>query len=229
MTKIAKLLVMALMTPTLLYAQTATNSIYIDQVGNSSTIVITQKGQTNSIGTENARFKLEGSNQNVNIEQNGNGNSILGSIKQADNIAYDIQFVGDNNVLDIDHGTAASVAGSQLTLHATGNMNNFNLMQGDNASSTSATQTITVTGDSNSYTSKINADDVIQTTTVSGDSNTIDILQNGHASKNLDMILTGNQNNITIQQKSTVNVDRLSVTSQSNGSTMSIKQCTSGC
>jgi hypothetical protein len=230
MRKIIKFfLMMALMTPTLSVAQSATNSVYIDQVGDSSTITLTQSGQNNSIGTENARFQIQGGNQNITVLQNGTGNSIQGSIKQADNVNYSINMIGDSNTLDIDHGSAGSVSGSALTLNATGSVNTFTLTQGDAASSSGAVQTINLTGDRNTYTSKINADDVIQTTTVTGDSNTLDLLQNGRAAKNLDFTLTGSNNNFTVKQTSTLNVDRLSINSQSSGTTMLIKQCNSGC
>ncbi len=223
------LFVMALMTPTLLFAQQATNSIYIDQVGDSSTITLTQQGQTNSIGKENDRFQLQGSNQTLTMTQHGNGNSIQGNIIQADNINYDINTLGDSNSIVFDHGTSGSVAGTTLNLTATGSMNTFDLKQGTTSSATGATQNITVTGDSNEYTSTINTDDVIQTSSVTGDSNKLTIVQNGHTSKNMDIALTGSHNTFDIKQTSTLNVDRLSVTSQSVGSTVHINQCTSGC
>lgn len=227
--KLTKFLVMALMTPTLVYAQTTTNSIYIDQVGDSSNITITQRGQTNSVGNENERFQIQGNAQTITMTQDGNQNSIQGLIKQADNSNYQVTLTGDQNTVNFDHGTAASTSGSNFTLGATGSMNEFNLNQGTLASATGVTQTIEVTGDSNKYTSTINADDVTHVSTVTGDSNEITVLQNGYAGKHLDMNLTGNLNKITINQTSTLNVDSLSINSQSAGSTMLIQQCTSGC
>jgi hypothetical protein len=227
--KKSALFVMALMTPSLLFAQQATNSIYIDQVGDGSTITLTQQGQTNGIGKENNRFQLQGSNQTVTMTQRGNGNMIEGNIIQADNINYDITTLGDSNSIVFDHGSSGSVAGTTLNLTATGSMNTFDLKQGTTSSSTGATQTINVTGDSNQYVSTINTDDVIQTATVAGDSNQLTIVQNGHASKNMDINLVGSGNIFDIKQTSTLNVDRLSINSQSVGSTVHINQCTSGC
>lgn len=229
MKKLTKIvLVMALMTPTLSLAQSATNSVYIDQVGDGSVVTLAQSGQANKVGTENDRFKLEGNNQNLTFTQDGNGNSIQGSIKQADGINYSVTNTGDNNTVNFDVGSSASVAGSTLNLGVTGSSNEVNLTQGSVASSTGVTQNITITGDTNRYTATTNADDVTHTATVSGDSNIITTLQNGHAAKHLDMVLVGSQNNVTVNQTSTANIDSLSINSQSSGSTITVNQCNAG-
>jgi hypothetical protein len=85
-----------------------------------------------------------------------------------------------------------------------------------------------VTGDTNTYTSTINTDDVVNDMTVTGDGNTIAMTQDGTAGKNVEMLLTGSTNNITVNQKSTTNVDTLKINSTSTGSTMVINQCNAG-
>jgi hypothetical protein len=219
---------MALMASTVAMAQSTTNSIYIDQVGDGSTISITQKGQSNKVGTEQNRVVLEGNNQVITANQEGNNNSIQGSIVQADNINIDATITGDNNTLTYDQGEAASVAGSTKTLTVTGDSNNLTFNQGTIASATGAIQTIAITGDTNTLTSTINADDVVNTKTVIGDGNNITTVQDGTAGKNIQMVLTGSTNTVAVNQKSTTNVDTLSINSTSSGSTITINQCNAG-
>ena len=209
-------------------AQSTTNSIYIEQVGDGSIIDLTQKGQGNKIGTEQNRIMLEGNNQTVTVTQEGNNNSIQGAIVQADNINTDVTITGDSNTLTYDQGDGASVATSTQTLTVTGDSNELTFNQGTAASATGATQTIEITGDTNTLTSTINADDVVNTKTIAGDNNTITTVQEGTAGKNIEMLLTGNTNTVEIKQSSTTNVDTLKINSTSNGSTITINQCNAG-
>jgi hypothetical protein len=222
------LAVIALLASSVAMAQSTTNSIFIEQVGDGSTITITQKGQSNKIGTEQNRVVLEGNNQTITATQEGNNNSIQGSIVQADNVDMAVTVTGDGNDITYDQGDAASVAGSEKTLTVTGDSNNLTFNQGTAASATGATQTITVTGDTNTLTSTINADDVVNTKTIAGDGNTVTTVQDGTAGKNIEMVLTGNTNTVAVNQKSTTNVDTLKINSTSNGSTITINQCNAG-
>ena len=218
----------ALMASSAAWSQSTTNSVYIDQVGDGGTISITQKGQSNKVGTEQNRVILEGNNQVITVTQEGNNNSIQGSIVQADNINTDVTITGDSNTLTYDQGDGASVATSTQTLTVTGDSNELTFNQGTAASATGATQTIEITGDTNTLTSTINADDVVNTKTIAGDNNTITTVQEGTAGKNIEMLLTGNTNTVEIKQSSTTNVDTLKINSTSNGSTITINQCNAG-
>jgi hypothetical protein len=223
------LLAIILLMPSVLVAQqTTTNSIYIDQVGEGSNITITQKGQTNSIGTEANRVQIQGDTQTITVKQEGNINKIDGKIVQADSIDYDVTFTGDNNNLAVDHGDGASVAGSKLVVSVAGDSNNLTLTQGSTSSSTNADQEISVTGDGNNYTSTINADDVKNRMTIAGDNNTKTVVQNGFAGKEVTSTVTGNGNTITVNQTSTLNVDKLNITHTGNNNTVAISQCNAG-
>lgn len=210
------------------YAQSTTNSIYIDQVGDASTINLTQKGQNNRIGTEQNRFQIGGDAQLINVTQQGNGNSIDGKIVQADNIDYGVTVTGDSNAITFNHGDSSSVAGSKLVMGITGNSNTIELNQGDTSSSTNADQEITIGGDQNTYTSHINADDVKNRMTISGDQNSLTMTQNGHAGKDVKSTVTGNGNTITVNQTSTLNVDKIDITHTGSGNTVAISQCNAG-
>ena len=229
MKSLKALFVMALMTPSLLLAaESATNSVYIDQIGDSSVILINQKGQSNVIGSEANRFQLQGDSQAVTVNQNGVGNNIQGSIIQADNLDETQTYVGDNNDVTFNEGSGASVAESTRTLVVTGDSNTLTFNQGTLASSTNATQTMHVTGDGNEYTSTINANDVTNTVDIVGDTNTVTMLQNGYAGKNVDLDVTGNGNTYNINQTSTTHVDTLKISTTGNDSTVTIRQCNAG-
>jgi hypothetical protein len=220
--------IMAMLSSSLAFAQSTTNSIFIEQVGDNSTITIVQKGQNNRIGSEQNRLMLDGNGQIINTTQEGNNNLIQGSIVQADNVSTDTTVTGDSNTITYDRGDAASVSSSSETVVVTGSSNNLTFNQGTAASATGATQTIEITGDTNTLTSTINADDVVNTKTIAGDGNTITTVQDGTAGKNIEMLLTGNTNTITVNQKSTNNVDTLKIDSTSSGSTITINQCNAG-
>ena len=220
--------IMAMLSSSLAFAQSTTNSIFIEQVGDNSTITIVQKGQNNRIGSEQNRLMLDGNGQIINTTQEGNNNLIQGSIVQADNVSTDTTVTGDSNTITYDRGDAASVSSSSETVVVTGSSNNLTFNQGTAASATGATQTIEITGDTNTLTSTINADDVVNTKTIAGDGNTITTVQDGTAGKNIEMLLTGNTNTVTVNQKSTNNVDTLKIDSTSSGSTITINQCNAG-
>lgn len=210
------------------YAQSTTNSIYIDQVGDASTINITQKGQNNKIGTEQNRFQIGGDAQLLNVTQQGNNNQINGQIVQADNIDYGVTVTGDSNDITFNHGDSASVAGSKLVLGVTGSSNTLTLNQGDTSSSTNADQEITIGGDQNTYTSTINADDVKNRMTITGDQNSHTMVQNGHSGKEVTSTITGNGNTVTVNQTSTLNVDKINITHTGSGNTIAVSQCNAG-
>ena len=222
-------LVISLMTSASANAQTTTNSIYIDQVGDGSTISLTQEGQNNTIGvSESTRFVLDGDSQTVTVKQDGNNNVIKGSVLDAASIVYDTTVTGDNNDITYDQGASGSIAGSNKTLTVTGDSNDLTFNQGTVSSATGATQTISITGDTNTLTSTINTDDVVNTKTIVGSGNVITTVQNGLAGKNIEMFLTGSTNTITVNQKSTDNVDTIKIDSTSIGSTLIINQCNTG-
>lgn len=224
------LLVMALMTPTLVQGQSTTNSIYIDQVGDGSQITIKQEGQGNQIGNRDTDIpvNLQGSGQVVDITMTGNQNKLNGDIKQSDGSSTTVNVEGDNNNLTYDVGNSGDTGGSTSTLTIQGSGNDMTFNQGKVSSATNLTQSYTVQGDLNTIVHNVETNDVTNTVAVTGDSNNLAITQNGASGKNIDLTLQGSQNDITINQKSTLNVDSIKVNSTSTGSTMVINQCNAG-
>lgn len=262
------ILVISLMTSASAYGQT-TNSIYIDQVGDGSTITLTQEGQTNTIGEGEAeadRFVLQGNGQTVTVKQDGSSNAIIGSVEQADDIDYNTTVTGDSNTIKYNQGDLGSVAGSEKTLTVAGNNNTLTFNQGTTvapdpdvpvaavtstnngvttttpayispgasgstgASAANAKQEISITGNDNEYTSTINTSNVKNDVVVGGNTNVIKIVQDGNAGssnsgKSVDMILSGDSNKISVNQKSTGNVDTIKINSDSSNSILVINQC----
>lgn len=223
-------LVMALMTSSFAYGQSTTNSIYIDQVGDGSTITLTQEGQGNQIGDRATQspVNLQGDGQVVTVNMIGNQNTLNGDIKQSDGSTTDVTATGDSNKFVFDVGNAASTGGSTSNIVVSGSSNELNFTQGATSSATNFAQAVSLVGDLNKYTSIVEANDVTNIVAVSGDSNEFNILQNGHGQKNIDLTVTGNENKYNINQKSTLNIDSIKINSVGNGSTVLINQCNVG-
>ena len=201
------------------------NAIFIEQVGETSTITVTQTGQNNRVGSENDRFTLGGNSQDITITQTGSNNILSGRITNAASVEYDVNVTGNSNENIFNTGSSASVAGTVQNMTITGDNNLTTFNQGDISSATNATLNYTFTGDYNTLTTNINTDDVVNTVNVTGDQNTITSTQNGYAGKNIDMNVIGSLNTINIDQKSTTNVDTLKLNTTGSGSTINVTQC----
>lgn len=224
------LLVMALMTSSLATAQSTQNSVYIDQIGDNAAVTIKQQGQGNEIGntTTQTPLTVQGNGQTVNVDQTGNNNKINGKVKQSDNSSTTIQTTGDSNELQLDVGESGDTGGSTTTTTVEGSSNDITINQGKVSAATNLNQTLTVTGDLNTITQNIETNDVTNTIAVQGDSNVLNTTQNGQAGKNIDLTVTGSQNQFNINQKSTLNVDSIQINTVGNSGTWIIDQCNSG-
>ena len=210
-----------------------TNSIYIDQVGDGSTISLTQEGESNTIGVSEAaaaRFVLEGNRQEVTVKQDGNNNVIKGSVVDADDIDYDTTVTGDNNEITYDQGGSGSVAGSTKKLTVDGNLNDLTFNQADTTGAVNADQIISVNGNSNIYTSTINTNNVDNNVEVNGNENTIAMTQKGGVDgKKVVMLVEGSENIVTVKQEGqgsdSINIKLGTPTTPNVGSTLIINQC----
>lgn len=158
------------------YANAASNTIYMDQVGDGTTITITQSGDSNQIGSSTTRSTFNGDNNTVTIDQIGNGN------------ITNIQLYA---------------TGATVTKSVTGNTNTTELNCGGMGSSCGAsTISNVISGDSNSVTH--NVDGLTNTSvTINSNSNTVTINDTSSAiagSKNTINISGGDSNNLAIAQ-----------------------------
>lgn len=175
------------------------NDVYIEQVGENSTITITQQGSDNNIGTVLESFYIGSGSNTVTIDQIGNTNSLTGSIN---GVATDltISTTGSNNIQEVICGgaTTATCSGSTISQTIVGDYNTVTQNLGSGANHTSS---INVTGDYNSVThTSTNTGVTNASITVMGDTNTIGVTQSGILPKTISLSSTGNNNNISILQ-----------------------------
>jgi trimeric autotransporter adhesin len=177
------------------------NEVYVEQVGDSSTITITQDGTGNKVGdsgTGNEAFIGGGSNT-VTIDQIGSNNTLAMVMNGAAASAI-VNVTGSGNESTINCGTTQSAGCSSSTIKQVisgdDNIVTQNLGTGANHYSeiniTGSTNTVTHTS-SNSGASTVNI-------TATGDLNTIGVTQSGLTAKTVSVNSTGNSNTVSIVQ-----------------------------
>jgi hypothetical protein len=194
--KIAKVLLSFVMAiSTVAYA----NDIYIEQVGDSSTINITQDGTGNRIGDSTTPSFIGGGSNVVNIDQVGSNNQ-LDFVVNGASAALTINTTGSGNIQTVDCGTlnSAGCSGSTITQTIVGDDNTVTQSLGTGANHTS---NVSITGDTNTVThTSTNGATTSADITVSGNLNTIGVTQSGMVAKSVTVNSTGNSNNISITQ-----------------------------
>lgn len=184
------------------------NTVYIDQVGNNSTIDVTQTGANNVIGTSASGTRLYGNSQNVTISQIGSNNIAALNI-QGNNATVDSAVTGSLNTVTINcgagTGTLASCADSTIAVNATGDSNTLSVTAGAKNNAT-----INVTGDTNNANINSQTNNLLgakSDVTVAGGLNSITIAQNGAAGANgfdTKVDVSGSSNIIGITQSGSV-------------------------
>ena len=183
------------------------NTIYIDQVGSSNTVSITQSGTAgNHIkGLDGADAStITGNSNTLDIRQGADTStginliefSILGSTN-------DILLYQDR----LDAGSEASLTGGEHTikLDVDGDLNNIDIIQRSSSSTNGGHHTeLEVTGDSNVVDLKQIGDyskDIFGS--VTGDSNNVLVRQRGESNKYLEFELIGNGHDLDVEQSGT--------------------------
>ena len=181
MSRFAKL-VMFLMTFTL---PVLANDIYITQSGATLTLDVLQDGQNNTIGNSTTASTVTGATSNFNIDQVGDSNVLTFDINGA-NYTGVLSTTGNSNNIDFNcdsGGSNSSCATVSATIVWGGSSNDLDIDVGETADATGAT--INIQGasgsDSNVIAATIDGTSVILTLNVNGDTNNylIDIDGNG--------------------------------------------------
>ena len=175
------------------------NEVYMEQVGDNSTIAITQDGSNNRIGTALDPAYIGSGSNTVTIDQIGSANELDIVVNGA---ATDVlvSTTGSNNIQTINCGTtvSASCSGSSISQTIVGDSNILTTNLGGGANHTS---TMNVAGDFNNVThTSTNTGTTSANITVTGNTNTIGVTQSGTTAKSVTVNSTGNSNNITINQ-----------------------------
>lgn len=175
------------------------NEVYVEQVGNNSTVTITQDGLVNSIGTLLDPFYIGSGSNMVTIQQIGNTNTLTGVVNGLAT-ELSISTTGNENIQEVICGstTVDSCSGSVLLQTITGDYNTISQNLGAGANHTSL---IVVTGDHNNVTHTSTTSGVSSVEiTVLGNTNTIGVTQSGLSPKYLSVTSTGNNNTLSITQ-----------------------------
>jgi hypothetical protein len=211
----------------------ANNSIYITQSGGSSalTMNLDQIGNSNVIGTSNARVSLTGTGMTVDVDQIGDSNVIAATIAQGNSSSFTLRSTGDSNTQTLTAGGTGDIQGSDFDFAATGDSNVLTYTQGAAATATSGNTDIVIAGTSNNLNLVSEVVGATNNWDVDGDSNDIDTTQTGNANHSITADITGNTNNIDIDQTNSGGstsgiVDLVAI---SSGGLIDIDQCTSGC
>ena len=188
------------------------NDIYIEQVGDSLDLDITQDGQENVIGTSTTDVNLDGDSMTFAITQTGSLNTIVADI-QGTSYTGTWAFTGDSNAVDLQCDSSSGTNCENITLNitTTGDSNTYDFDVGATADADGSTVSFTVTGDDNIVKSTIDGKSVALTVVMNnasslasgGASNTAGSLSSSGAGNVLDIDIDGDGDS----QGHTVNLD----------------------
>jgi hypothetical protein len=175
------------------------NDVYVEQVGSSSTVTITQEGTGNEAGNSTDSLYIGSGSNVVTINQIGDSN-ILAMVVNGASTDVTVNTTGSGNQQTIDCGTTSSAgcSGSTITQIVDGDDNTIAQSLGAGANHTS---NITVTGSDNAITHTSTATGTTSmNATITGSTNTVGVTQSGMTTQNVTINSTGNSNTITVNQ-----------------------------
>lgn len=162
------------------------SDVYIEQIGDTATITVTQdSGTGNTVGSSTTSAYINGSANAVDITQSGSSNTADLNVNGGSSTVTTSD-VGSSNTttINIDGGT-----GTTTTSTITGDSNELNVCKTvdalggctDGIAVNDTVQTVVVTGDSNRIDIGVDSTNATNTTTVTGDSNVVTSTQTGVA------------------------------------------------
>ncbi len=146
---------------------TSANEIYIEQIGDTLDLDITQDGENNQFGDSTTDVTLDGDSMTFDITQTGNSNDIAAVIK-GNTYTGTWEFTGNNNTVDLlcDSTSGTNCENVTLNITTTGNTNKFNLKVGQTDDADSAEIDFVIDGDGNVLISEIDGSSAILDITV---------------------------------------------------------------
>ena len=159
----------------MMFSPVLANDIYVTQSGNTLTFDVLQDGQNNTIGNSTTASTVTGATSNFNIDQVGDSNVLTFDINGA---SYTGTFstTGNSNNIDFNcdsGGSNSSCATVTASIIWVGSSNDLDIDVGETADATGAN--ITISGasgsDSNVVAATIDGTSVIFTLSVNGDTN----------------------------------------------------------
>jgi hypothetical protein len=193
------------------------SDVYIDQAGSTSTIDITQTGDTNRVGSAGTASTITGDGTNLDIVQTGDGNTAdIAMSTGTSGTTLDYKAIGGTNVLNVEIDGAS---GTTATITKTGDSNEVTVCgvigtpasSGTSATCTSGVQandtttTLSITGSNNQVALGLDAANAVNTITVGGNvtssNNIINLSQTGADIPVVTLNVDGNTNAINITQQ----------------------------
>ena len=159
----------------MMFSPVLANDFYVTQSGNTLTFDVLQDGQNNTIGNSTTASTVTGATSNFNIDQVGDSNVLTFDINGA---SYTGTFstTGNSNNIDFNcdsGGSNSSCATVTASIIWVGSSNDLDIDVGETADATCAN--ITISGasgsDSNVVAATIDGTSVIFTLSVNGDTN----------------------------------------------------------
>ena len=228
MKNLIKILLLCFMSVT--YA--GNNDIYLTQSGGGAfNLTIDQIGATNKVGTSGANVTMAGASITGDFKQQGNTNTLAASIAQGNSSSWTMYQIGNSNNSTITAGGTGAVTSSDFDYTATGNENVLVWLQGSSSTATGGNQDFVIQGNTNNVNSRCEVIGCINNWDIDGNTNDIDVTQIGTDDKSITFDLTGDGNNIDIDQTTSASgvTDTIAITAVSSSGTINLDQCTSGC
>ena len=171
------------------------NEIYIEQVGDSLDLDITQDGTDNEFGDSTADAILTGDDMTFAITQTGNTNKIDATIKGNDYTGTWV-FTGSNNEVDLTCAKAGGTNCEDVTVNitTTGDDNTFDIFIGENADAEDLTASFTVTGDNNIFINNIDGESVNLVVTMDNSASNVATSANSDEGNKITIDVDGNGN-----------------------------------
>jgi hypothetical protein len=190
-----------LMTVATLSSSVLANEVYIEQVGDNSSITITQDGTGNKVGESGAGLDafVGGGSNSVIIDQIGSNNT-LAMVVNGTSTSSTVSITGSGNESVINCGTtqSAGCSGSVINQQVNGDNNVITQNLGTGANHASF---VNISGDTNTVThNSTNSGASTTIITATGDLNTIGVTQSGLTAKTVNVNSTGNSNTVNIVQ-----------------------------
>jgi hypothetical protein len=177
------------------------NEIYIEQVGDSSTITITQDGTGNKVGDSGLGDEafIGGGSNTVTIDQIGSNNTLAMVVNgAATGVIVDVTGSGNESTINCGTTQSAGCSGSTIKQVITGDDNIVTQNLGTGANHYSE---INIAGNTNTVThTSTNSGASTVNITATGDLNTIGVTQSGITAKTVSVNTSGNSNTVSITQ-----------------------------
>lgn len=190
------------------YIQAADNKVYIDQIGDRSTITITQDGSSNlvkGVGTaQDANAKIYGDDTALTVMQSGSGNQLVmgiagGALGSNNVVAYSVTGNMGNATIDCNNAETGKCNANNIGITQVGNNSlstvsvngQNNVVTGNTSGGNNNQLNFNITGDG------LNPSIAI---TGAGNSGSITMTPTAGINATATMTITGASNNVSITQ-----------------------------